>query len=131
MSNRGSLGVRCYYKHCAKHFQNKANLLTHINSIHLSIELVRCPSCEEILASSEGLVSHISALHQPKFGFNAFREGGEELCQSEKFFSEPNILQLPVLPLIEAERSVEAFSYKLPMNVKLYDLLCGAADDEI
>lgn len=115
---------QCYYQGCMKLFQNKVYLVTHINSQHLQIKAFRCEMCGQIVSSEEEYLIHYekcSSKHQttPKSSglFSNFT-----LSPPSKYIP-PSLLNLPVLPAIEKDRSRCAFQYKLPMTVRVFDLL--------
>ena len=113
---------QCYYPTCGKYFQTKTYLVTHINTCHNQGEVYKCSLCDMYSISIENL-----KIHQ-----DSHRNTVVQKKKSEYLFSNlpnnptieytpPNILQLPVLPPIDIERTRLAFCYKLPLSIMLYE----------
>jgi hypothetical protein len=105
--------------------------VAHINQQHLSSTVIRCERCELHFNSEEAFKVH-TKIHK-----NQLKQDQSEKSTLSTFniFDEyeyipPNILSLPILPLIESARSAKAFEYKLPLSVKLYELLTTFPDSE-
>ncbi|OMJ91790.1 hypothetical protein SteCoe_5571 [Stentor coeruleus] len=116
--------LQCYYKDCRKHFQSKVFLITHINSCHLDAGIYKCPCCNTYFTSLEIYLSHYKncKLNDSIQLNGSFILSSQFNCENNQYFP-PNLLKLPVLPLIEKERSDCAYRYKLPMTAKLFDFL--------
>ena len=113
---------QCYYPTCRKYFQTKAYLVTHINTCHNECKIYKCCLCDTYSVSIDNLSIH-QAQHR-NFAVkqtinNSFLSNLPNNLTVE--FSPPNILQLPVLPPIDNERTRLAFSYKLPLSIMLYE----------
>lgn len=114
MDNRISCEFKCYYKDCLKKFQCKANLVRHVNTLHLNESVYSCPLCEKYFTSISKFSKHqklhkipIKILNSKKFLLS------EHYKDKIDCIYPSNILTLPVLPQIEEER------ISLPSNTKL------------
>ena len=113
----------CYYRDCQKKFQNLIYLITHVNLQHLKTKAVKCEMCDEYFESEESFLKHKrdglkSKDLSPSCGFlEKFK-----LFQGNEYIP-PDILTLPVLPPISEERTRDAFQYKMPLSVKIYESL--------
>jgi hypothetical protein len=91
----------------------------------LGLSLYRCACCGNIFSSNEILRSHQNSQHLCRDTYRS--DAVNPQISHEKDLTAgyipPNVLKLPVLPLIETERTVSAFEYKLPMTPRLFDLL--------
>ena len=121
---------KCYYQGCTKNFRSKVYLVTHINHQHLQVTVLRCENCESLFNSDEDLRNHTKT-HKD---FNKIGKISHNSLSNINLFDyeyiTPNILSLPVLPLIEPDRSAKAFEYKLPLTVRLYESLTNCPDSE-
>lgn len=115
---------RCYYQDCRKVFLNKIYLVTHINSQHLQIPVFKCEVCETFFNSLTEFSNHEQIhLNKPKeFEDNSYflSKITDETCLN---YSPPSLISLPILPGIESDRRRFAYSYKIPISVKIFDLL--------
>lgn len=115
---------QCYYECCSKTFRNQVYLVTHINTQHLQAEVLYCDLCDVVFKSEFKFKRHIKR-HELK---KSQKKGSSNLLLNFTLnlnfeYIPPNLLCLPVLPAIENERSRCAFDYKLPLTVRVYDLL--------
>lgn len=121
---------KCYYQGCPKHFRSKVYLVTHINHQHLQTKVLRCQNCELIFNSDEDLRNHTIAHKTLNKSGKISHNSLSNINLFDYEYITPDILSLPALPLIEPERSVKAFEYKLPLTVRLYESLTNCPDSE-
>lgn len=115
---------QCYYQDCKKLFQNKVYLVTHINSQHLQIKAYRCDMCGQIVSSEEEYALHYEKCSSKHVKMTKSSGLLSNFTLNSNFkYTPPSLLNLPVLPAIENERTRCAFQYKLPMTVRVFDLL--------
>lgn len=117
---------KCYYQECQKLFQNKIYLVTHINSQHLHVPVFHCEICDLYFNSSDEFSSH-EKKHLKKarsLEYNSYFLSKFTLEPSFEYLP-ANIVTLPTLPGIENDRKRFAFGYKIPISVKIYDVLCN------
>lgn len=113
----------CYYRDCQKKFQNLIYLITHVNLQHLKTKVVKCEMCYEFFESEESYLKHKRDVLKKKDNIQGCGFLEKFRLYEGNDYIPPDILTLPVLPPISDERTRDAFQYKIPLTVKIFESL--------